>query len=315
MTESQHIIKTTGLTKCFKQVRAVDNLDMAVNRGDIYGFLGPNGAGKTTTIKMILGLVKQDTGNIWLNGKSLTDSGVEIHEGIGYLPERAQFYRNLTAIQTMEFFAELKGVDKEQCDELLAKVGMDRWRDKKLGTFSKGMVQLIGVGQALLGDPRLLILDEPTSGLDPRWARALKDIILEMNGKGTTIFFSSHLLSEVQELCNRVAILNQGHMIIEDTVANVSGGMSHKPKLVIRVTDNAEKAVQAIRDGGFDEVEVHGNQISVLVESQDKSRILGILSEAQISIEDFKTIEPSLEDAFMGYIGKEAIAGGVINGD
>ena len=312
MTEPEHIIKTIGLSKNFKQVRAVDNLDLTVNKGDIYGFLGPNGAGKTTTIKMILDLVRSDAGDIWLNGVNIADNGVSAREGIGYLPERAQFYKNLTAIQTMEFFAELKGVDKEQCDELLAKVGMDRWRDKKLGTFSKGMVQLVGVGQALLGDPKLLILDEPTSGLDPRWSRVLKDIMLEMNGKGTTIFFSSHLLSEVQELCNRVAILNQGHLIIEDTVAHVSGGLTNKPKLVIRVTNNAEKAVQAIRAGGFDEVEVHGNQISVLVESQDKSKILSLLSEAEISIEDFKTIEPSLEDAFMSYIGDEAIAGGVI---
>ena len=312
MTGPEHIIKTIGLSKNFKRIRAVDNLDIMVNKGDIYGFLGPNGAGKTTTIKMILDLVRQDTGEIWLNGVNIAENGVNAREGIGYLPERAQFYKNLTAIQTMEFFAELKGVDKEQCDELLAKVGMDRWRDKKLGTFSKGMVQLVGVAQALLGDPKLLILDEPTSGLDPRWARVLKDIMLEMNGKGTTIFFSSHLLSEVQELCNRVAILNQGRLIIEDTVAHVSGGMTHKPKLVIRVTGEADKAVQAIRDSGFNEIEVHGNQISVLVESQDKSRILGILSEAQISIDDFKTVEPSLEDAFMAYIGNEAIAGGVI---
>ncbi len=314
MSETQHIIKTSGLRKTFKQVRAVDDLSLTVNKGDIYGFLGPNGAGKTTTIKMILDLVQPDGGDIWLNGINIAENGVSTREGIGYLPERAQFYQNLTAIQTMEFFAELKGVDKAQCDELLAKVGMDRWRDKKVGTFSKGMVQLVGVAQALIGEPKLLILDEPTSGLDPRWSRVLKDIILEMNGKGTTIFFSSHLLSEVQELCNRVAILNQGHLIIEDTVAHVSGGMSNKPKLVIRVTDEPEKAVQAIKDAGFDEVEVHGNQISVLVESTDKSKILQVLSEAQISIEDFKTIEPSLEDAFMGYIGQEAIAGGVING-
>ena len=313
MTESEHIIKTSGLSKCFKQVRAVDDLSLTVNKGDIYGFLGPNGAGKTTTIKLILGLVQSDGGEIWLNGINITEGGVSVREGIGYLPERAQFYRNLTAIQTLEFFAELKGVDKEQCDELLAKVGMDRWRDKKMGTFSKGMVQLVGVAQSLLGNPHLLILDEPTSGLDPRWSRVLKDIILEMNAHGTTVFFSSHLLSEVQELCNRIAILNQGKLVIEDTVANVSGGMTHKPKLVIRVSGDAGKAVEALRAGGFEEITVHGNQISVPVESTEKSKVLQLLAEAQIGIEDFKTVEPSLEDAFMGYIGNEAVTGGVIN--
>ncbi|MFO7618127.1 MAG: ABC transporter ATP-binding protein [Thermoplasmata archaeon] len=311
---TEHIIRTKGLKKSYKNVQAVRGIDLNVEKGDIYGFLGPNGAGKTTTIKMILDLVHPDAGEILINGKSTKTTGVLARQGIGYLPERAQFYQNLTAIQTMEFFAELKGVGKEECDELLAKVGMSQWRDEKVGTFSKGMVQLVGVAQALLGAPHILILDEPTSGLDPRWARALKDIMLEMNGRGTTVFFSSHLLSEVQELCKRVAILNKGQLVVEDTVSKVSRGLAGKPKLIIRVAGDAAPAAKALAEAGFMEFQVHGQVIFVFVESGRKSQVMKILAQANVEVEDFRTEESSLEDAFMKYIGADSTPGGDRNG-
>jgi ABC-type multidrug transport system ATPase subunit len=307
---TEYILQTKGLKKTFKNVQAVKGVDLNVEKGDIYGFLGPNGAGKTTTIKMILDLSLPDAGEIIINGKNTKEVGVLARQGIGYLPERAQFYQNLTAIQTLEFFAELKGVGKEECDELLAKVGMDKWRDEKVGTFSKGMVQLVGVAQALLGSPHLLILDEPTSGLDPRWARALKDIILEMNGKGTTVFFSSHLLFEVQELCKHVAILNKGQLVIEDTVTRVSEGLSGKPKLVVRVAGETAPAVKALNDAGFTDLQVHGQVISVHVDAAQKSQVMKILALADVNVEDFRTEESSLEDAFIKYIGADSTPGG-----
>lgn len=307
---AEYIIQTKGLEKKFKTVHAVKGIDLNVEKGDIYGFLGPNGAGKTTTIKMILDLVQPSAGDIFINGQNTKQMGVKAHEGIGYLPERAQFYQNLTAYQTMEFFAELKGVDKSECDELLAKVGMGQWRDEKVGTFSKGMVQLVGVAQALLGSPRLLILDEPTSGLDPRWARALKDIILEMNGRGTTIFFSSHLLFEVQELCKHVAILNKGQMVIEDTVTKVSEGLTGKPKIIIRVAGDASIAENALRNAGFNEIEVHGQVLDVFMEPGQKALVLKALANANVDVEDFKTEESNLEDAFIKYIGADSTPGG-----
>jgi len=306
----EYILQTKALMKSFKNVQAVKGLDLNVEKGDIYGFLGPNGAGKTTTIKMILDLTHPDSGDILINGKNTKQAGVLARQGIGYLPERAQFYRNLTAYQTMEFFAELKGADKKECDELLARVGMDKWRDEKLGTFSKGMVQLVGVAQALLGSPRILILDEPTSGLDPRWARALKDIMLEMNGKGTTVFFSSHLLSEVQELCKRIAILNKGQLVIEDTVSRVSEGLTGKPKLIVRVIGDPAPAVKALTDAGFAETQVHGQVISVFVEAGRKSQVMKVLAQANADVEDFRTEESSLEDAFIRYIGADSTPGG-----
>lgn len=308
----EFIIKTEDLHKCFKNVKAVQGVNLNVKKGDVYGFLGPNGAGKTTTIKMILGLTHPDSGNVFIKGKNIAESGVDLRASIGYLPERAQLYKNLTAIQTLNFFAELRKVDKKECDELLSKVGLTKWRDAKVGTFSKGMVQLLGIGQALLGNPELLILDEPTSGLDPRWSRILKDTILEKNSKGTTVFFSSHLLFEVQELCNRVAILNKGRLIIEDTVDKISGGVYLKPQLILRIQGDTQAAVNILTEGGFD-CQLVGNQLKVPVESDRKIKVLNLLQKKGVVIEDFRTEEPSLEAAFIQYIGDEASVGGDIN--
>ena len=312
MIETEFIIKTEDLNKCFKNVKAVQSVNLNVKKGDIYGFLGPNGAGKTTTIKMILGLTHPDSGNVFINGKNIAENGVDLRASIGYLPERAQLYRNLTAIQTLNFFAELRKVDKKECDELLSKVGLTKWRNAKVGTFSKGMVQLLGIGQALLGDPKLLILDEPTSGLDPRWSRVLRDIILEKNSKGTTVFFSSHLLFEVQELCKRVAILNKGQLIIEDTVDKIREGVYLKPQLILRIQGDKQAAVNILKEGGFD-CQLVGNQLKVTVESDRKIKVLNLLEENGVVIEDFRTEEPSLEAAFMHYIGDETSVGGDIN--
>lgn len=312
MIETEFIIKTEDLHKRFKNVKAVQGVNLNVKKGDVYGFLGPNGAGKTTTIKMILGLTHPDSGNVFIKGKNIAEYGVDLRASIGYLPERAQLYKNLTAIQTLNFFAELRKVDKKECDELLSKVGLTKWRDAKVGTFSKGMVQLLGIGQALLGDPELLILDEPTSGLDPRWSRVLKDIILEKNSKGTTVFFSSHLLFEVQELCKRVAILNKGQLIIEDTVDKISEGVYLKPQLILRIQGDTQAAVNILRGEGFD-CQLVGNQLKVPVESDRKIKVLNLLQENGVVIEDFRTEEPSLEAAFLQYIGDEASVGGDIN--
>jgi ABC-2 type transport system ATP-binding protein len=300
------------LFKCFKNIKAVQGVNLSVKKGDIYGFLGPNGAGKTTTIKIILGLTYPDSGDVFINEKNISESGVDLRARIGYLPERAQLYKNLTAIQTLNFFAELKKVNKKECDELLEKVGLSQWRDTKVSTFSKGMVQLLGIGQALLGDPKLLILDEPTSGLDPRWARVLKDIILEKNSKGTTVFFSSHLLFEVQELCNRVAILNKGKLIIEDKVDKISKGVHLKPQLIITIQGDTKVAIKILKKGGFD-AQLVGNKIKVLVDSNQKTKALNLLEENEVIIQDFITKEPSLEKAFIEIIGDEASVGGDIN--
>jgi len=192
------MIKVKNLRKEYDNIIAVDGVSFEVKKGEIFSLLGPNGAGKTTTIKSILGLINYD-GEIEIDGKNMKEREKEIKKLVGYLPERVAFYDNLTAFQTLQFFAELKGVE-DKIDELLKEVGLEKDVNRKVSGFSKGMLQRLGFAQCLLGNPKLLILDEPTTGLDAVGAYELRNKVKELNKKGVTILFSSHILSEVQEL-------------------------------------------------------------------------------------------------------------------
>lgn len=214
-------IKIEGLTKEYlnkatgKMVRAVDDLHLEVYRGEIFGFLGPNGAGKTTTIKMLLGLIFPTKGDAWIFGKPIGD--VTVKRQIAYLPESPYFYEYLTGRQVLDFYARLFGIPaserKKKVDMLLDMVGLSRDGDKTLRNYSKGMLQRIGIAQALLNDPELLFLDEPTSGLDPMARIEIRDLILRLKEQGKTIFLSSHQLLEVELICDRVSILNRGKLL------------------------------------------------------------------------------------------------------
>jgi len=214
-------IKIEGLTKEYlnkttgKMVRAVDDLHLEVYRGEIFGFLGPNGAGKTTTIKMLLGLIFPTKGDAWIFGKPIGD--VSVKKQIAYLPESPYFYEYLTGRQVLDFYARLFGVPagerKKKVDALLDMVGLSRDGDKTLRNYSKGMLQRIGIAQALINDPELLFLDEPTSGLDPMARIEIRDLIIRLKQQGKTVFLSSHQLLEVELICDRVSILNRGKLL------------------------------------------------------------------------------------------------------
>ncbi len=301
-TTAESALTVANLSKAFDGLQAVDSLSLEVKRGEIYGFLGPNGAGKTTTIKMILGLTYPDAGDVLIDGLDLSERPHEIKRRIGFLPERLAFYDNLTALQTLEFYASLKGHGREGLAELLDSVGLRQFATKKVGTFSKGMVQLLGVAQALMGHPTLLLLDEPTTGLDPNWTRVVKDRILTANKEGATVFFSSHLLTEVQELAGRVGILNRGKLIAEDTLSNLGSALEMKPRLHIMVADDLEGAAGVIRDlEGVTEVKVSGEELLVTLDAKAKARVLSRLEERGIVVQDFRTEEPSLEEVFLKF--------------
>lgn len=214
-------IKIEGLTKEYlnkttgKMVRAVDDLHLEVYRGEIFGFLGPNGAGKTTTIKMLLGLIFPTKGDAWIFGKPIGD--VSVKRQIAYLPESPYFYEYLTGRQVLDFYARLFGIPaserKKKVDALLDMVGLSRDGDKTLRNYSKGMLQRIGIAQALINDPELLFLDEPTSGLDPMARIEIRDLIIRLKQQGKTVFLSSHQLLEVELICDRVSILNRGKLL------------------------------------------------------------------------------------------------------
>lgn len=298
----ENALEVSSLSKSYNGLKAVDSLSFSVEKGEIYGFLGPNGAGKTTTIKAILGLIYPDEGTVLIDGTNLSHEPHEIKRRIGFLPERVAFYNNLTALQTLEFYADLKGRAKDGLTSLLDIVGLREFSEKKVGTFSKGMIQLLGVAQAMIGNPDILILDEPTTGLDPNWTRVVKDRIREANKSGATVFFSSHILSEVQELTHRVGILNKGKLIAQDTVDNLGRNLNIKPRLRISLGVDPESGAKAIASlDGIDSVFSSGGELVVICDHESKMRVLARLTESGIPVKNFRTEEPTLEEVFLKY--------------
>jgi ABC-2 type transport system ATP-binding protein len=207
-------IETKQLTKSYRSrslgiVNVVDHLDLTVEEGEIFGFLGPNGAGKTTTIKMLLGIIYPNSGEGYVLGKEIGD--MEVHKLISYLPERPYYYEYMTGMELLKFYGSLFGInDRNKFQALLEKVNLAGDASKTISQYSKGMQQRIGLAQSLLNDPKLLFLDEPTGGLDPIAHTEIRDLILQFRDEGRTVFISSHELSEVERICDRVAIINKG---------------------------------------------------------------------------------------------------------
>ena len=224
--ETPPVVSAVGLLKIFHdfwnrpKAKAVNDVDFEVRQGEVIGLLGPNGSGKSTTVKMLLGLLYPTGGRLTVFGKSPRD--VSIKNEIGYLPEETYLYKYLTAFETLDFFASLFNLSKierqKRCDQLLDMVGLSHARNRPVGEFSKGMARRIGLAQAMINDPSLLILDEPTSGLDPLGCREVKDLIRTLKQRGKTVIVTSHLLSDVEDVCDRVIILYGGKIEKKDTI-------------------------------------------------------------------------------------------------
>jgi ABC-2 type transport system ATP-binding protein len=228
---SQPAVALAGITKVFpvpfqrRSVVAVRDLDLEVAPGQIYGLLGPNGSGKSTTLKIILGLVTPTRGRAQIFGRDSDE--VASRESVGFLPENPYFYKFLTGGETLQFYGKLCGLRgsalKRRVEEMLALVGLTSARDRRLAGYSKGMLQRIGLAQALIQEPALLVLDEPTAGVDPAGARDIRDLILGLKSRGITVLLSSHLLSQVQEVCDRVGILANGRLVREGALPDLLG--------------------------------------------------------------------------------------------
>ncbi len=218
------IIDTKSLTKKYKDITALDNLDLEVIQGEIFGFLGHNGAGKTTTINLLTTLLAPTSGSAAICGFDILKESMSVKKCIGYLPENVKFYDNLTASENLEYFAKLSGIGnpQEKIAEVLEFIEFTGIENKKLGEFSKGMRQRIGIAQAIMHEPKVLFLDEPTSGLDPMGIKKLREIILKLNReKHMTIFMNTHLLSEVAKICTTIGVLNNGKLIYKETLTQV----------------------------------------------------------------------------------------------
>jgi ABC-2 type transport system ATP-binding protein len=228
---SAPVLEVVGLFKTFrvgffrKRVEAVRGVDFSVRGGEIFGLLGPNGAGKTTTLKVMMGLIAPTAGEVRLYGRKSSEPRARV--GVGFLPENPYFHEYLTPRELLEFYGRLVGLDgatiRERRDALIEQVGLSDAARRPLKKFSKGMLQRVGLAQALIGEPKLLVLDEPMSGLDPIGRKFVADLISDLNGRGTTVLFSSHILSDVERLCSRVVILNKGLKVAEGSLSELVG--------------------------------------------------------------------------------------------
>lgn len=249
MTET--VIEVRGLVKDHlsnflrKRFRALDGLDLSVKKGESYGLLGPNGAGKTTTQKLLLGLIKPTAGEIKVLGKSPGD--MEVLSRIGFLPETPYFYAYLSAYEFLDFFAQLFSLStkerKDRIKELLELVSLSEAGSRPIRKFSKGMMQRLGIAQALLNDPELVFLDEPNSGLDPIGRRDIRNIMLKLKAAGKTIFFNSHMIPDVKEICDRVGVLHRGKMVGQGSVTDIckSGTYQELEDYFMSMVSNAEE--------------------------------------------------------------------------
>ncbi|MEO6054805.1 MAG: ABC transporter ATP-binding protein [Chthoniobacterales bacterium] len=234
-------------------VIAIDNLSLVVNPGEVYGLLGPNGSGKSTTLKIVLGLVAPTAGSTQIFGRDARE--VASREQVGFLPENPYFYKFLTGEETLRFYGKLCGLAgaklRARIDELLALVGLEDARHRRVGGYSKGMLQRIGLAQALMQEPRLVILDEPTAGVDPAGSRQIRDMIISLKGRGITVLLTSHLLEQVQEVCDRVAILSRGKMVREGKLDDLVSIANQTEVIVENASPEFLEKVQVlIKDSG-----------------------------------------------------------------
>ncbi len=301
------MIRTKNLTKEYDGFRAVSNLNLEVKEGEIYGFLGPNGAGKTTSILMLLGILKPTSGKIHLLGKELGKNALSIKRRVGVVSEKQYLYKEMSAGEYLDFFAELYGSKnkkkrKKRIDELLSCLDLLEVKNRKLGAFSRGMQQKIGFARALLHNPDLLLLDEPVSGLDPTGIKQIRDLIEEENKKGRTIFISSHLLSEVERLCQRVGIINKGKLLAEDTMENLKHRLSDFIQIEVEIAKLPSKMLDIFSAFDFVRDITREKNLTILEVKNDKDYRADI-SEAIAReggvVLGMKVREMSLEEAFI----------------
>jgi ABC-2 type transport system ATP-binding protein len=295
--EAHQPVKARGLVKRYKDVLAVDHIDLNVRHGDVYGFLGPNGAGKTTTLRMALGLITPTEGNVELFGRDPLRYGARALEGVAGFVEAPRFYPYLTARKNLQLLAALDGDDAaSRIDEVLDVVELSPRAGHKVGGYSHGMRQRLGIAAALLRRPRLLILDEPATGLDPAGMRDMRALIRRLADEGITVLLSSHQLPEVQELCDRVAIVESGRVVYEGALADLrrQGGASYR----LRTSDDTRALEVARAQAGVEHASNSEHGLSLQADEQHVGELSLALAQAGIAILALTPELATLEDLF-----------------
>jgi ABC-2 type transport system ATP-binding protein len=302
-------IETKKLTKSYKsrllgKVNVVDELDLHVEEGEIFGFLGPNGAGKTTTIKMLLGIIYPTSGEGYVLGREIGDMGV--HRVISYLPERPYYYEHMTGMELLRFYDSLFGNnDIEKCRNLLDRVGLGNDASKTISQYSKGMQQRVGLAQSLLNDPKLLFLDEPTGGLDPIAHTEIRELILQFRDEGRSVFISSHEMSEVERICDRVAIINKGRIERQGTLSELLRG----ERLEIIADHVSREFADKIKGRDTLVSFADGRLIVDLPEDEDANSIIDAIRGASGSIVSIIPRRKRLEDLFVETVKSTPLRG------
>jgi Cu-processing system ATP-binding protein len=305
------VIEVSGVSKHYGAVRAVDGVDLSVHAGELFGLIGHNGAGKSTLFKMLLGLVPISGGSIAIDGREVHGELFrQVRRQLGYLPENVVFYDNLTGIETLTFFARLKGCAAEDREVLLARVGLADAGKRRVREYSKGMRQRLGLAQALLGKPRLLFLDEPTSGLDPEGIREFYQILREQRDAGTTIILTSHILSEIQERVDRLAIMKRGKIEALGSVQSLREAMDLPLWFVLRFSEANDAALVELRQmlatlATSIAPSADPREVLVHCRREVKMAVFSALAPliGRLHLIDIQVREPSLEDVFLGYSG------------
>ncbi|ADJ13562.1 ABC transporter ATP-binding protein [Halalkalicoccus jeotgali] len=294
-------IELHGVSKRYGDVLAVDDLALDVREGEVFGFLGPNGAGKSTTINMLLDFVQPTSGTVEVLGHDAHEESVRVRERTGVLPEGFDVYDRLTGRKHVELAVDSKGASDDP-DALLERVGIEEAADRKAGTYSKGMCQRLALAMALAGRPDLLILDEPSTGLDPNGALEMREIVREEVERGASVFFSSHILGQVEAVCDRVGILREGRLVAEDSVSGLRETVGADTTLRITVGELPTGALDRVRAlDGVMGVEREGSTLLVAAEDGSKTAVLSTLESEGAEVRDFETEEASLEDLFRAY--------------
>jgi ABC-2 type transport system ATP-binding protein len=304
--EFQNVTKTYRRWLGGQQVAALSQVSFSVAEGEVCAFLGPNGAGKTTSISILMGFLYADWGRIRVLG--FEPGSVHAKKRIGFVPENFAFYKHLNAEKLLRFHAKLAGVAEEKrialIPDLVAKVGLSGYDKLKIGRYSRGMVQRLGIAQSLLGDPELLILDEPTSGLDPSGRKEVRDLILSLKAAGKTIFLSSHLLSEVEQICDQAVIIDRGRVVRAGTMNTL---LVTGDQVEIIANTLPEDLAAVLREWGAT-IERNANDVRIVTAGGRKREVVERLWLAGSDVQRLNPVKSSLEDLYMKLVGKSEAA-------
>lgn len=306
------MLEIRGLHKIYGKYHALSGLDMTVKQGALYGFVGPNGAGKTTAIKIMTGLLGAEEGTITIDGRdALADTG-QLKTMIGYVPDFFGVYDNLTVAEYMEFFASCYYIDglvaRKRYTALLEQVGLEDKLEFYVDGLSRGMKQRLCLARALIHDPAILILDEPTSGLDPRTRFEFKEILMDLRAAGKTILISSHVLSELSQMCTDIGIIDQGRMVLEGNIEEILSRVNTSNPLVITVYSNGEKALSILKSHPcVQTISLRDKDICVRFagDAQDEAMLLQQLIDSDVLVNGFTREKGSLESVFMQLTDRE----------